>query len=75
MIEQPGIGSRVRARRPTDGRLVDVDDLVELFDSVDAIVLAGPHGYAVDQVREAAKDDVVDKRRLARSRNACHADQ
>src|SRR4029079_5851378 len=36
--EHPGIGGGVAARRATDGRLVDLDDLVDELDAVDPIV-------------------------------------
>ena len=29
VVEQPGVGGRVRARRAADGRLIDLDDLVD----------------------------------------------
>ena len=38
--EQPGVGRRVRARRAADGRLIDLDHLVDELDAVDAIVRA-----------------------------------
>jgi hypothetical protein len=37
--EGAGIGCRVRARGAANGRLVDVDDLVEEFEALDAVVL------------------------------------
>ncbi len=37
--EGAGIGRRVRARRAADRRLVDVDDLVEELEALDAVVL------------------------------------
>ena len=54
------IGGGVRARGAADGRLVDVDDLVEMFHAIDAVMLggrlAGAHELAgqrpVDRVDE-----------------------
>ena len=40
--EQPGVGGRVRARRPPDRRLVNVDHLVQVLQPADPIVQAGP---------------------------------
>ena len=40
LVEQAGVGARVGARRAPDGRLVDVDDLVEVLQAFDAVVLA-----------------------------------
>ncbi len=36
--ERAGIGRRVGARRAPDGRLVDIDHLVEIFQALDAVV-------------------------------------
>ena len=48
VVEQPGVGGRVRARRAPDGRLVDGHDLVDVLHAVDGLVLArawsGPGG-------------------------------
>jgi hypothetical protein len=40
--EGAGIGRRVRARRAADRRLVDVDDLVDMLEALDAVVRRGP---------------------------------
>src|SRR5690606_357127 len=40
--EQARVGGGVRPRRAADGRLVDVDDLVDVLEALDGIVLAGP---------------------------------
>ena len=40
VVEHAGVRGRVRARRATDRRLVDVDDLVELLDALDRLVPA-----------------------------------
>jgi hypothetical protein len=36
--EHPGVGGRVAAWRTSDRRLVDVDDLVEMFDALNFFV-------------------------------------
>ena len=36
--KQPGIGRRIRTRRPTDRTLVDLDDFVEILKPFDAVV-------------------------------------
>ena len=41
LVEQLDVRGRVRPGRAADGRLVDVDDLVELVEPVDAVVRAG----------------------------------
>ena len=75
VVEQAGVGGRVGAGRPADGRLVDVDDLVQQVDAFDAIVLAGPHRHPVHLVGQAAEDDVVHQRGLARAGDAGDAHQ
>ena len=40
VIEHADIGGRVRARRATDWRLIDIDDLVDQFHTLDALVKA-----------------------------------
>ncbi len=37
LVEHAGIGPGVRARRAADGGLVDVDDLIQMFDAFDAL--------------------------------------
>src|SRR6185312_8288867 len=41
------VGRRVRARRAPDRQLVDVDDLVDVFDDLDAVVRGGRKRGAV----------------------------
>ena len=65
--EHAGIGRRVRARRASDRRLIDLDDLVDQRDAVDALVRAGLGGRAIDRLGQRAIEDVVDQRRLARA--------
>src|SRR6185503_15155902 len=38
VVEDAGVGRRVGARRAADRRLVDVDDLVDLAEPIDAVV-------------------------------------
>ena len=65
-VEHARVSRRVAARRATDGRLVDVDDLVELLRPVDAVMLSGAQlGAAVQPRRHALVQDLVDERGLA----------
>lgn len=41
VVEHTRIGRRIGARRASDGRLVDVDDLIEVFDADEFVVRAG----------------------------------
>ena len=52
--EEAGVGGRIRARRAADGRLVDADYLVDIRDSVNAIVRAGFLVRAVDFLGQRA---------------------
>ena len=66
VVEDAGVGGRVAARRAADGRLVDVDDLVQQAGVVDAVVRAGTElGAAVEPRRHALVEDLVDERGLA----------
>ena len=68
-VEHAGVGGRVGTRSPTDGRLVDVDDLVDLVEAVDAAVPSGDGARVVDVLGQGGVEDVVDDRRLARARD------
>ena len=70
VVPQPGVGGRVRARRAADGRLVDVDDLVDVLEAVEAPVLAGTPPRALQLVRERGRERVGDERPLARAAHA-----
>ncbi|MNT06821.1 hypothetical protein D3C72_1415030 [compost metagenome] len=54
-IEGAGIGGRVRAGGAADGRLVDVDDLVELLQPLDPVEV----GRGVRGVVQAARGGLV----------------
>ena len=38
VIKDPGIGRRVRARRPADRGLINIDDLFNIFNAADRLV-------------------------------------
>src|SRR5207302_4484190 len=61
--------------RASDRPLVDLDDLVEALDSLDARVRARLDARAVEPVRERLEDDLVHERRLPRAGDAGHADE
>jgi len=63
--EEIGVRGRVRARRAANRALVDVDDLVEDVDPVDARVITGLRPHLVEPVRERLVEDLVHERRLA----------
>src|SRR3989441_6460484 len=70
--EDTGIRGGVGARGAPDRGLVDVDDLVEVLGTLDAVVLAGALLGAVKHLGEGPVQDVVDQGGLARSRDARH---
>ncbi len=66
LVEHTGVGRRVRPRGGSaDRRLVDLDQLVELVETVDAGVPARHLAGAVELVRHHGREDVVDQRGLA----------
>src|SRR5262249_50028452 len=66
--EGAGISRRVRARRPPDRRLVDIDDLVEMLDSLDAVMRARMQPGAVEPARQRLVQGLDDQRRFAAAR-------
>ncbi len=73
--EDAGIGSRIRAWRPSDGRLVDVDYLVDMFQTLDAVVRHGSLQGTVEMAGEDRVERIVDERRLAGARDAGDNDE
>src|SRR5207344_1075225 len=63
--EGAGVGRRVGARRAADGRLVDVDNLVELVEPFDARVGARVDARVVEFARRGGVKRVDGERRLA----------
>ncbi len=73
--EHAGVGRRVGARRPADGRLVDVDHLVEVLEAGERIVLAGALAGVVEHLGGALVQDLGDQRALAGAGDAGDADE
>ena len=63
--EGAGIGRRVGARRAADRRLVDVDDLVEVLEALDALVRGRHVAGAVEPAGDGLVERVDEQRRLA----------
>src|SRR5690606_12221043 len=59
---------RVAARRPPDRRLVDVNDLVEVFHALDGIVSACRPASAMQQLSQPAVQHIEHQRALATAR-------
>src|SRR5262249_18700715 len=68
--ERARIGGRVGARRAADGRLVDVDDLVDVLQALDRVVRGRRFRRAVQPPRDRAIERVDQQRRLAATRYA-----
>src|SRR5262249_20056309 len=64
VVEDTGVGRRVRTRRAADRRLVDVDDLVDLTEPVDALVGARTELCLVQAVGDRVVQRLVDQGRL-----------
>ena len=72
LIEDTCVGSRVGPRRASDRRLVNLDQLVEIVDAVDAAVTPRHLARSVELVTQRGREDVVDERGLPGAGHACH---
>ena len=72
-VKYPGIRGRIRAGRAPDGRLVDVNDFIQLLDSFDILVLARNGPGPVQFFCQTLVQDFVDQRAFPGAGNACHA--
>src|SRR5215510_6925197 len=70
--EDARVGGGIRAWCPPDGRLVDVDDLVEVLGSLDPVVRARALLGAVEHLGQRAIEDVVHQGGLPRTRHPRH---
>ena len=73
--EQPGVGCRIRSRRASDRRLIDLDDFVDVLDALDAVVRAGLVAGAIQLAGERSIEDVVHERGFARTADAGDGDK
>src|SRR5579875_296729 len=64
------VGCRIGTRRAADRRLVDVDDLVEVLDALDAVVRARLLARAHQPARQRLVERVDHQRRFAAARDA-----
>ena len=74
-IEHAGISRRIGPRRAADGRLVDLDDLVDPGGADDILMLAGLFTGAVEFAFEALEQDFCHQRTLARTGHPRHTGQ
>src|SRR5262249_54701205 len=61
LVEHTGVGRGVRARRATDRRLVDVDDLVDALGAFELLVPARHLARPVDLLHQRGVQDVADE--------------
>src|SRR5215211_3390515 len=66
LVEQTRIGTGVRTRRASDRRLVNVDDLIEMLDALDAFMIACHRTCTHQPGGESAVKDVAHQGGLAR---------
>ena len=72
-VEHTRVGSRIGPGSAPDGRLVDGDDLVQLFHSLDALVPAGNGPGPVQLPGQGLVENLVDQGTLAGAGNAGNA--
>ncbi len=73
--EHPGVGGGIGAGGAADGRLVDIDDLVDVLQSLDGPEFAGGLSEVVDDVRRALVQDFIDEAAFAGAGDARDADE
>ena len=69
VVEHTRVGRRIGARRASDGRLVNVDDLVEILDADEFVMRTSTSLRAVQLRCQLFVQDFIDERGLARARN------
>ncbi len=69
-VKDTGVRRRIRARCAPDRRLIDVDDLVELVHSVDAVVCARYRAGVIELPGKCLVENFVHERALARPGHA-----
>ena len=73
--EGAGVGGRVAARRPSDGRLVDIDYFVNVLNAGDFLVFAGAVAALRHGLRQPLVQNVIHQRAFAAAGNAGNASQ
>ncbi len=64
-IKHAGIGGRIGARRPPDGGLIDIDDLIQLLHALYAVMCTGHHSGSVQGLCQRFIKHFIDQRTLA----------
>ena len=74
IAEHTGVGGRVGARGAANGRLVNADDLIDPFHTLNFVTLAGAAAGAVERCGQRLIQNFIDQRGLAGTGNTGHAD-
>ena len=75
IVENAGIGRRIRARRTADGALVKRDHLIHVFKTLDPVVFSGSDLGPVLLGGQNLVQDLLHQRRFPAARYPGHADQ
>src|SRR4029077_6333542 len=70
-----GVGGRIGARRAADGRLVNLNHLVQMLEAGDGAMLAGLLAGAIELGRKSAVENVVHESGFSRAGNAGDDDE
>ena len=73
--KRPGIGSRIAPRRPPDGRLVDLDHLIHIFDPQQRIVVAGQIPPVIQPLVQLLVQNFIHQAAFPRTRHPRNAHQ
>ena len=73
--EEAGVGRGIGAGRAADRALIDVDDLVDVLEALDAIVRAGDDPRAIEVPRQRGVQEIGDQGRFPRAGDAGHGDE
>ena len=72
LVEYAGIGGRIRAGCPANGRLVDIDHLVQMFHAFNTFVPARNGSGAVQCTGQCLVQNFVDKRTFSGAGHTCN---
>ena len=72
IVEHAGIGCRVGTRRTSDGRLVDIDDLIQILHALNGVERTRSGLGTVQISGQLLVQNLVDERRLARTGHTGH---
>ena len=75
LVKQFDVGSRIRTRRTSDRRLINGDHFVEVFDAVEAVVIARIADAAIEFLPQGLNQNLVDERTLPAARDTRYANK